>query len=322
MNELFARIEEAHHAIRPQVAVTPLAHSPILSQMTGCAVYLKCEHLQHTGSFKFRGASNKVRLLDPQQCKTGIVTASSGNHGQGVALAARVAGFDVTVYAASSTAELKITAMRALGANVVVLDEPHVVVERIARQKAALSGSAFVHPYNDADVVAGQGTAGMEIHDQAVDLGLDLAATFVSVGGGGLISGIGTALKHLHPGIDIVGCWAANSTALYSSLKAGKVVDVEEGETIADGVTGNVEPGSITLGIAQEVITTTDLASEQEIRSAMRILAETDRWMVEGAAGVAVASMLKIAPRYKGRAVVAVLCGRNIMLDRFIAAVQ
>jgi threonine dehydratase len=203
-----------------------------------------------------------------------------------------------------------------------VIDEPHVVVEQMARQQASVSGIPFIHPYNDADVVAGQGTAGIEIHEQASNRGLDLRATFVAVGGGGLISGIGTALKNLHPGIDIVGCWAANSTGLYQSLKAGEIVEVEEGETIADGVTGNVEPGSITLKIARDVITATDLASEEEIKSAMRVLAETDRWMVEGAAGVAVASMLRLAPRYKDRAVVAVLCGRNIMLDKYILAVQ
>jgi threonine dehydratase len=285
-------------------------------------VYLKCEHLQHTGSFKFRGASNKLRLLDPQRCRAGVLAASSGNHGQGVALAARLAGYKATVYVASSTAEVKITAMRALGAEIIVLDEPHLAVEQIARRQADLSRSAFIHPYDDVAVVAGQGTVGIEIHEQASTANLDLAATFVSVGGGGLISGIGTALRTLRAGTEVVGCWAANSTALYSSLKAGKVIEVEESATVADGVTGGVEPGSITFAIAQEVITATELATEQEIRSAMRVLAQTDRWMVEGAAGVAVASMLKMAPRYKGRAVVVVLCGRNIMLSRFVEAVQ
>jgi threonine dehydratase len=322
MKDLFARIEEAHRAIRPQVAVTPLTHSPVLSQMTGCEVYLKCEHLQHTGSFKFRGASNKLRLLDPAQCKTGIITASSGNHGQGVALAARIAGFNVTVYAAAATAELKIEAMRALGAEVIVLDQPHVAVEQYARRQAAVTGKAFVHPYNDIDVVAGQGTAGMEIHEQASERALDLAATFVSVGGGGLISGIGTALRTQRAETDIVGCWAQNATPMYSSLEAGKIIEVEETDTIADGITGNVEPGSITFELARGVITATDLVPEQQIWANLRLLAETDRWMVEGAAAVAVASMIKLAPRYKGRALVAVLCGRNIMLDKFIAAVQ
>jgi threonine dehydratase len=318
MNDLFQHIEEAHRAIRPQVSVTPLAFSPMLSKVTGCDVYLKCEHLQHTGSFKFRGATNKLRLLDADARRNGVLTVSSGNHGQGVALAGKLAGVPVTVYASTSAAAIKLDAIRALGAEVITLNDTTLAVELEAARQAKLKGMAFVSPYNDLDVIAGQGTIGMELHEQSTDL----AAVFASVGGGGLISGIGTAVKALSPKTDVIGCWPANSTALYSSLKAGKIIDDEESETISDGTAGGVEPGSVTFDIAREVITGTSLVTEDEIKAAMKLLAQTDRWMVEGAAGVALASMLQLSSQYQGRAVAVVLCGRNIMLNKFVEAVK
>jgi len=318
MNDLFQHIEEAHRAIRPQVSVTPLAFSPMLSKVTGCDVYLKCEHLQHTGSFKFRGATNKLRLLDADARRNGVLTVSSGNHGQGVALAGKLAGVPVTVYASTSAAAIKLDAIRALGAEVITLNDTTLAVELEAARQAKLKGMAFVSPYNDLDVIAGQGTIGMELHEQATDL----AAVFASVGGGGLISGIGTAVKTLSPKTDVIGCWPANSTALYSSFKAGKIIDVEESETISDGTAGGVEPDSVTFDIGREVITGTSLVTEEEIKAAMKLLAQTDRWMVEGAAGVALASMLQQSAQYQGRAVAVVLCGRNIMLNKFIEAVK
>jgi len=205
---------------------------------------------------------------------------------------------------------------------VVTLNDTTLAVELEAARQAKLRSMAFVSPYNDLDVIAGQGTIGMELHEQASGTIADLAAVFASVGGGGLISGIGTAVKTLLPQTDVIGCWPSNSTALYSSLKAGKIIDVEESETISDGTAGGVEPGSVTFDIGREVIAGTALVTEEEIRAAMKLLAQTDRWMVEGAAGVALASMLKLGSRYQGRAVAVVLCGRNIMLNKFIEAVK
>jgi threonine dehydratase len=235
-----------------------------------------------------------------------------------VALAGKLAGVPVTVYASTSAAAIKLDAIRALGAEVVTLNDTTLAVELEAARQAELKGMAFVSPYNDLDVIAGQGTIGMELHEQATDL----AAVFASVGGGGLISGIGTAVKTLSPKTDVIGCWPANSTALYSSFKAGKIIDVEESETISDGTAGGVEPGSVTFDIGRDVITGTSLVTEEEIKAAMKLLAQTDRWMVEGAAGVALASMLQLSARYQGRAVAVVLCGRNIMLNKFIEAVK
>lgn len=319
---LFEQIMDAHLAIRPQVAVTPLSLSPMLSRLTGCNVYLKCEHLQHTGSFKFRGASNKVRLLNEETRRHGVLTVSTGNHGQGVALAGKLAGVPVTVYASTEASPVKLEAIREYGAKVITLDDSNLGVELAARHQAEAQGMTFISPYNDIDVIAGQGTIGVEIHEQATAGGVDPAAVFVAVGGGGLISGIGSALNQLRPQSAIVGCWPANSTALYSSLQAGRVVESEELDTISDGTAGGIEPDTITFDIARQVIADSALVSEAEIKGAMKLIAQTDRWMVEGAAGVAMAAMLKLAPAYQGRDVVVVLCGRNILLKKFIEAVQ
>lgn len=203
-----------------------------------------------------------------------------------------------------------------------VVDGTPLEAELEASRQAKLQGKTFVSPYNDVEVIAGQGTAGMEIAEQAAEAEVELAATFIAVGGGGLISGIGTALHYHSPHTKIVGCWPSNATSLYSSLAAGKIIDVEEFDTISDGTAGGIEPDSITFELCQHILSDTCLVTEAEIKAAMRLLAQTDRWMVEGAAGVAVASLLKQAPLYQGQAVAVVICGKNILLDKFIDAVK
>ncbi|MCW3478323.1 threonine/serine dehydratase [Neisseriaceae bacterium JH1-16] len=318
MSSLFAAIVAAHHAIRPQVRTTPLDYSPMLSRLTGCEVYLKGEHLQHTGSFKFRGASNKLRVLGAAAKHSGVIAASTGNHGQAVALAGKLAGVPVTVYAPRSASPVKLDAIRALGGEVVLVDGDALQSELAASEAARKQGKPFISPYNDFDVIAGQGTVGMELAEQCPDLD----AVFVAVGGGGLISGIGTALAELSPSTELVGCWPANATSLYSCLKAGEIIEVVETDTLSDGTAGGVEPGALTFPLCQQLIRRTALVSEAEIKAAMKTLAETDRWMVEGAAGVALASLLQLAPHYQGKKVAVVLCGRNIVLKKFVEAVQ
>ena len=315
---LYEAIAQAHKALRPEVAVTPLTYSARLCALTGCEVYLKCEHLQHTGSFKFRGASNKIRLLPQVQRQLGVITASSGNHGQGLALAGKVLGVPVTVYTTTSASAYKLDAMRALGAEVISLDLDPLSVELEAARQASVQGKPFVSPYNDADIIAGQGTIGIELFEQAPDLD----AVFVAVGGGGMISGIGAALRTLNPKIDIIGCWPANAPTLQRSLEAGEIIEIEEKDTISDGTAGGIEPGSITFALCQALLTRTVLVSEQEIKSAMRDVAACERWIIEGAAGVAVAGMKKLAPEYRGKRVAVVICGRNILLEKFLGAIQ
>jgi threonine dehydratase len=318
MNSLYEQIREAHTSIRPDVLQTPLQHSAGLSSILGCEVLLKCELVQPTGSFKLRGATNKIRKLGADSRRAGVITASTGNHGQAVARAGRRAGVDVTVFVSSITVPSKIEAIKALGAKVRIVNSGPMEAEVEARRAAESEGRIYISPYNDIDVVAGQGTMGVELAEQCP--GLD--AVFVATGCGGLIGGTGTALKHLSPRTEIVGVWPENSAALLNALKAGEIIDVPESPTLSDGTAGAVEPGSITFAICQKVIDHTVSVTETEIARAMRLVAETDRWMVEGAAGVAVAGLTREAARYKGKTVAVVLCGRNIALQTFMEAVK
>ncbi|MBV4491534.1 threonine/serine dehydratase [Pseudomonas oryzicola] len=318
LDTLYQAIEDAHVALRPAVSITPLTYSARLSAMTGCQVLLKCEHLQHTGSFKFRGASNKIRLLPAEQRSQGVIAASSGNHGQALALAGKGAGVPVTVYTSNGASAYKVQAMRALGAEVIGLPTDPLGAELEAARQAQLQGKPFVSPYNDPQVIAGQGTIGFELFEQAPDLD----AVFVAVGGGGMISGIAAALRVLKPGTDIIGCWPANDPALQQSLKAGKIINVDATDTLSDGTAGGVEPGSITFPLCQALLTDTVLVSEEEIKAGMRDVASSERWIIEGAAAVAVAGMQKLAARYCGKRVAVILCGRNILLDEFLGAVK
>ncbi|HHA0035343.1 TPA: threonine/serine dehydratase [Yersinia enterocolitica] len=318
MNTLFDAIKEAHQALRPQVRVTPLEYSPLLSQHSGCEIYLKCEHLQHTGSFKFRGASNKLRLLTDEQRQHGVITASTGNHGQAMALAGKLAGVKATIYAPEQAAAIKLEAIRALGGEVELIPGDALNAELAADSAAQQQGKIYISPYNDRQIIAGQGTCGMEMVEQQPDLD----AVFVAVGGGGLISGIATVLKKLSDKTQIIGCWPANATSMYTSLENGKIQEVAEQETLSDGTAGGVEPGAITFALCQQLIDQKVLVSEQEIKDAMRLIAHTDRWMIEGAAGVALAAALKQAPLWQGKKVAVVLCGKNIVLKKYLGAVS
>ena len=318
MTDLFDRIMAAHRAIRPQVPVTPLDRSATLSALLGCEVLLKAEHLQPTGSFKLRGATNKIHGLPDEERRKGVITASTGNHGQAAARAGALAGVAVTVYVAASASRMKMEAIQALGAGLVVIDGQPIDAELAARRDAAAQGRTYISPYNDADIVAGQGTLGVELMEQAPDLD----AVFVSVGGGGLVGGLGTAIKRIRPQTRIVGVWPGNSPAMLRALEAGSIIDVEESDTLSDGTAGAVEPGSITFPICQAVIDERVAVTEAEIASAMRRIAEAEHWMVEGAAGVALAGLVRQADAWRGRKVAVVLCGRNIALDTFLQAVS
>jgi threonine dehydratase len=317
VTELFDRIMAAHDGIRPDVPVTALEYSAHLSARADCEVWLKTEHLMPTGSFKVRGAANKIRTLGPRARGAGVITASTGNHGLGVARAGALAGVEVTVYVSDGAVRSKIAAIEALGAKVVEFDGPPLAAELEARRQSELLGKPYVAPYNDVDTMAGQGTIGVELSEQASDLD----AVFVCVGGGGLVGGVGTALRRLSPRTRVVGVWPAASRVMLDSLLAGHIVETPEYETLSDGSSGAVEQGSVTFPVCQEVIDETVTVGEDEIAGAMRLVAEGERWIVEGSAGVAVAGLLKTAARYRGKKVAVVLCGRNIALPTFLAAV-
>lgn len=312
---LFERILEADRELRPQVPETTLERSAKLSEALGCDLWFKTEHLMPTGSFKVRGSANKVRTLG-DAARGGVFTASTGNHGQGVARAGKLAGVPVTVYVPDTTPVGKMNAIRALGAELVVFEGPSLEAELEARRQAGLQGKPYVAPYNDLDTVAGQGTLGAELYRQAPDLD----AVFICVGGGGLISGVGTALKALCPATRVVGVWPRASTCMLDSLNAGEIIETPEYDTLSDGSTGAVEPGSVTFDICRQVIDEKLVVEEIDIARAMRMVAESERWIVEGSAGVALAGLVQRADAYRGKKVAVVLCGRNVGLDTFLGA--
>jgi len=316
--KLALAIHEASENRASEMLRTPLQLSVGLSRLFDANVLLKCEHLQTTGSFKYRGASNKMRLLPRDRREAGVITASSGNHGQAVALAGRHAGVPVMVYASSKAAPTKLAAIRAHGAELRLIDGGGLEAELAAGAEAARTGRLFVSPYNDLDVIAGQGTIGLEIIENA----RHVDAVFLSVGGGGLASGIGVALNVYAPHAKLIGCWPTNSPALLRAIEAGEIHSVEESDTISDGTAGGIEPGSVTLEICARVIHRRVEVQELLIKEAMWALAEHDHWMVEGAAGVALAGLSSLRKDMKGKTVVVVLCGRNISAEIYRSAIS
>jgi threonine dehydratase len=305
-------ILEADVRIRRLVRETPLDRSLQLSEMTGCDVWLKLEHLQHTGSFKLRGATNKVLSLFYEELERGIVTASNGNHGIAVCHAAQRVGITPQVFMRHGVSEAKLSLIKLLGGQPVFFGNDPLEAELKARETASQTGQVFISPYNDAQVIAGQGTIGVELHRQLENLD----AVFVTVGGGGLISGIATYLKAFSPRTRIVGCWPENSPVMHECLKAGGIFDCPEQPTISDSTAGGLEPDSITFEMCRNLIDDHVLVSEQEIKQAMRLLIEKERWIVEGAAGVALAALLKEQASFVGKRVVVLLCGRNIAAEK------
>src|SRR5579863_1692544 len=260
-NEILA----AEQRIRPHVRETPLERSPYLSQKGGAEVYLKLEHLQHTGSFKLRGAANKLLSLSSEQLSRGVIAASTGNHGMAVSYAASKLGARATIYMKEGTLPEKVELIRALGGATVFHGENPVHAESKAREVARQNGQVFISPYNDAQVVAGQGTLGVELERQLPQMD----AVFISVGGGGLISGIASYLKAVNTRVKIVACWPENSRVMYECMKAGRVIDFPEKETLSDSTAGGVEEGAITLELCRSLIEDCILVAEDEIRAAM-----------------------------------------------------
>lgn len=298
----------AHARIRSSIVETPLEPAPDLVAGLSTSLLLKREDLQHTGSFKLRGATNKILSLTLAQAEAGVIAASNGNHGLGVAQAAKQAGIAAEVYVSSQVSPAKAARIRSLGARIRRSGSNPLDAELAARAAAGKSGRAFISPYNDREVIAGQGTIALELLRQAPHID----SVFVAVGGGGLIGGIGAYLKHASPRTEIVGCWPKNSPVLYESMKSGRIVDVPEEPTISESTAGGLEPDSITLGVCRDVIDRSVLVSEDEILAAMRKVQKTKGWLMEGAAAVALAAFLREAQRYNGKNIVVVICGGNL----------
>jgi len=308
---LVQSIATAAERIRPHVRETPLVRSEALSASTGADVWLKCENLQVTGSFKVRGATNALLSLPAAARAQGVIAASSGNHGVAVAHAGHALGIPVTVYVPGFASAAKVAAMRRLGAAVEVHGTDGLDTEIEARRVASASGRPYVSPYNDPTVVAGQGTLGVELRRQ-----LDrIDAVVIAVGGGGLIGGVGAVLKHHLPHVRMIGAQPANSRVMMESVRVGEVVEIPSLPTLSDGTAGGLEAGSITFPLCRSLVDQWVEIDEPEIASAMRYAIEVEHMLIEGAAGVALAALNHLAGTLTGNVVV-VLCGANITAAR------
>jgi threonine dehydratase len=312
-------VDEAAQRIASHVRETPVERSLRFRRLTGCDVSFKLENLQHTGSFKVRGATNKLLSLAPEERDRGIVAASSGNHGLAVAWAARKLGVPCTVFVPEGASETKVAAMREHGADVRFHGDDTALSEARAREWAGENGLAYVSPYNDRWVVAGQGTVALELFGQ-VD-GVD--TVFVPVGGGGLVSGIAGYLKGvLGERVRVYGCQPENSAVMYESVKAGRVLDLPSKPTLSDGTAGGLEPGSITFEFCREYVDDWVLVSEEEIAEAMNLFMDAHHVMIEGAAGVSLAAFLKRQGEVRGRKAAVIVCGGNISLKTLKAVLR
>lgn len=305
---LAAHVTEAADRIRSFVVETPVEQIAGLVPNNGAELFFKLENLQKTGSFKLRGASNKILSLSPEQAAKGVIAASNGNHGLGVAAAAKEAGIAAEVYVSTHVSPSKARRIEEYGIRIKRIGNDPLEAELAARAAATEQGKVFISPYNDHQVMAGQGTIAVELLRQLPPLD----AVFVAVGGGGLIGGIGAYIKSASPQTEIVGCWPENSPVLYESIRAGRILDVAEQPTLSESTAGGLEPGSVTLEICSQVIDSSVLVSETEILDAMRKIHALKGWIIEGAAAVAVAGFVKNTEHYKEKRVAVVICGANV----------
>lgn len=309
------QIEEARVVIKKYARRTPLVKSMFLSNnVVHGDVYLKLENMQLTGSFKFRGANNKINHLNEEEKQRGVITASAGNHAQGVALTGKLLGIKTTVVMPDEAPQMKRDATRGYGAEVDIHGATFDDAHEWMRERAEKEGKTIVDPFNDALICAGQGTIGLEILEDLVDV----ETVVVPVGGGGLISGIATALKSINPSIHIVGVQSENVHGMKASVDAGKIVKHHQDFTLADG-TDVATPGDITFGIVSKLVDEIVLVSEEEISKAMKDLMQRTKVVAEGAGALPTAALEagKIDLKWtKGKKVVALVSGGNVDLQR------
>ncbi len=302
------RVHRAAERVVGRVRETPLFWSRHFSERSGANVYLKLENLQYTGSFKVRGAFNRLLTLDARQLQAGAVAASSGNHGAAVAWALRELGAPGIVFVPSGASRLKADAIRAAGGEIRFFGDDGLDTEFHARAFAAENDMVYVSPYNDAEVIAGQGSCGVEILRQLPEID----ALFVAVGGGGLAAGVGAVLKCAGRNVRVVACQPANSPVMAASIEAGRIVEFDSQPTLSDGTAGGIEPDSLTFALCREIVDEFVLVDEDAIANAMREYMDKEHQLIEGAAGVALAGMFARAGGLAGRNVVVLMCGANI----------
>lgn len=298
---------------------TPLVRSATLGDVNSGPVYLKLESLQETGAFKLRGATNRLLTLTPEERARGVVTVSTGNHGRAVAFAAQQLGVKATVCLSRLVPENKKAAIRALGAELRVVgqsqDEASVEAERLVDEQ----GLIYVPPFDDFDIIAGQGTLGLEIVEDCPEV----EEVLVPLSGGGLIAGVALAVKGSLPGVRVVGISMDRGPAMYHSLQAGKPVEVPEEESLADSLGGGIGlDNRFTFPLVRELVDEVILLSEAEIAAGMRHLFREERLVAEGGAAVGVAALLSGEAGGRGRTTVAVISGCNVDMNAFLSVVS
>jgi threonine dehydratase len=306
----------ARERIGAHVLQTRLSHSRYFSQLTGAQVFFKEENLQLTGSFKARGAFAKLTALTTSERSAGVIAASTGNHGAAVAYAGRTLGIDVTVYVPESASPVKLAAIEAEGAALVRAGRESGETEGIARAEALRKGVPFVSPYNDWEVICGQGTIGLELSEGDVPL----EHVYVALGGGGLVSGIAGAMPEARPEsapqAQVIAVSAEVDCVMHQSVKAGAIVPFAGQTTLADGAAGGLEDNCLTLQLCSALVDRYVLAPEAAIARALRTYLERESKLIEGAAAMALAGFLAdvaaTPERFKGRNVAVVLCGARI----------
>jgi threonine dehydratase len=301
-------VQLAADRIGPYIRETPLEPSPFLSRETSADVHLKLECVQVTGSFKARGALNKLLSLGADERARGVVAASTGNHGLAVAHALALLGIAGEIFLPAGVSPPKLEGLRARAARVRLVDEDPGVVETVARRDAEATGRIYVSPYNDAQVIGGQGTVGVELLRRLE--GMD--AVLVPVGGGGLIGGIGAYLKEQAPTVRIVGCQPAACPILVESVKAGRLLELPSAPSLSDATVGLVEAGAITFPLCRACVDDWLVVDEPAIRFALRLVLERQSVLIEGAAALPVAALLAARDRWRGARVALVLSGSHI----------
>tara|TARA_B100001750_G_scaffold248593_1_gene282019 strand:+ start:1400 stop:2353 length:954 start_codon:yes stop_codon:yes gene_type:complete len=301
--------QTAYNNIKKHIVKTPLFYSENLSSISDSNVFLKLENFQHTGSFKLRGAMNKILNLPDKSIS--VVAASSGNHGAAVAYSLRNLKMKGLVYVPENAVPSKVELIKKYGVEVRYSGNDCLIAESSAISYAEENNLSFVSPYNDIDVISGQGTIGVEMINQMKDLDV----VFITVGGGGLISGVGGYLKSINSNIKIIGCSPENSPVMKISLNKGKIIEFESLPTLSEGSAGGIERDSITYNFCEEFIDDFYLVSEEEIVENIKFFIANEKLLIEGAAAVSVAGFLKNKKLFKGMNVGIVICGGNIGND-------
>ena len=308
MIDFRSNIEQVYKRSNPHIRHTPLEHSPYLSNLASANVFLKLDNIQKTGSFKFRGAISKMTSMSDQEKSNGVVTASTGNHGAACSLAMSTLQIKGKIVVPENVHKNKVENILNLGGEVEYYGDDCIDAEERAQEISKTTGATYISPYNDEAIVCGQGTMGLEIWEDLK--GVD--AVFISVGGGGLISGVGGYLKSMNESIQVYGVSPEKSCVMYESLKAGKQLDLPSEPTLSDGTAGGVEFGSMTFEMCKEIIDDFSIVSEEEIAKGIQIGVEKHHQLIEGAAGTAIAGFMKQKDKFKDKTVVLVMCGGNI----------